>query len=126
MQEPNLERLGGPRGLSRIVFRFYDLILESPRLGRFFDGVDMARLIEHQTNVVVGVVRGAPAYSRGELVAVHAEMDIQPDDFDELVALLRQALAEHGVPDDSAAPILQYFDSFRADMVHPRGEPAPA
>ena len=58
----------------------------------------MPRLIEHQTVVIVTVLSGEPPLSRREILAAHAHLDIGPDDFDEMIALLQRAISEAGVP----------------------------
>ena len=43
------EKYGGFAKVSRIVSSFYDKALDSPILAPYFTGVDMRRLIDHQT-----------------------------------------------------------------------------
>jgi hemoglobin len=121
MQRPYLEKFGGAVGVSRIVFRFYDLLLESERLRRFFEGIDMPRLIEHQTAVIVTVLSGEPPLSRREILAAHAHLDIGPEDFDEMIALLQRAVAEAGVAQADAHGLIQYYTGFRSDLVRAGG-----
>lgn len=127
MLNPIMERFGGTKGVSRIVFRFYDLILESDRLRPFFDGVDMSGMVEHQTTVALSAIGGERSYSRGDLIALHAHLTISPTDFDEMLSLLEQAAIESGVSQQDAQHLLRYYAGYRDDMTRNSGsETAPA
>jgi hemoglobin len=53
-----LEQCGGYSRVAQMVFVFYDRVLQSPRLRSFFVGVDMRRLIEHQTKLLCSLMEG--------------------------------------------------------------------
>lgn len=117
MREPFLQRFGGTKGVSRLAFRFYDLVLESERLRPYFEGIDMPRLIEHQAAFIVSLLGGRPVWSDAELAAIHAHLDIGEDAFDEMVDLLARAIAEEGHPESEAERVLQHFRRMRDRLV---------
>ena len=43
-----LDRLGGEAALKGVVYEFYGRMLEDPQLKRFFQGIDMKKLRDHQ------------------------------------------------------------------------------
>lgn len=126
MLEPILQRLGGTRGVARLTFRFYDLVLASDRLRPFFEGVDMQRLIEHQAAFIVSLLGGKPNWNDGELVIIHAHLEIGEAEVDEMVRLLAQAIAEEGHPESEADRVLQHFRRIRDRLVGTIGGGSPA
>lgn len=46
------ERCGGFAAVRKVLSAFYDKMLDSEALKGYFDGVDMRRLIDHQTKFV--------------------------------------------------------------------------
>ena len=88
------ERCGGFASVRRIVSAFYDRVLGSPQLGRYFERVDMATLIDHQTKFVSFVMGGPASVFDQTLERVHAPLKISRAEFDECLRLLREALEE--------------------------------
>ncbi len=121
MRDPVIHRYGGAKGVSRLVFRFYDLVLRSERLRPFFDDVDMPRLVEHQAAFVVSVLAGRPDRSDAELAALHAHLDIGEAEFDEMMGLLAAAIAEEGHPPAEADRVLRHFRRMRERLVNAIG-----
>ena len=46
---PLFEKYGGLRTLRAVIIDFYDRVLDSDVVGHFFEDVDIAKLIDHQT-----------------------------------------------------------------------------
>lgn len=88
------ERYGGFGKLHKIVMSFYDKVLDSDVMGSFFDGVDMRRLIDHQTKFISQVMGGPATYSNEMLAQIHAHLAIDNEAFDEMHSLLRETLEE--------------------------------
>jgi hemoglobin len=91
------ERCGGFATVRKVVSAFYDKVLDSPSLRRYFDGVDMRSLIDHQTKFIASVMGGPASYDDEQLRRAHARFAITKTDFLEVAALLREALEENGV-----------------------------
>ena len=91
------ERCGGFDGIRRVVVEFYDLVLASPGLARYFDGVDMVTLRDHQTKFVAWVMEGPVHFSDEELRRAHAHLGISQEEFLEIVGLMRRSLEKHDV-----------------------------
>ena len=72
MRRSIFERYGGFAQMSRIVSAFYDKILESPHSSSYFEGVDMRRLVDHQTEFVASITGGPASYTNDQLERVHA------------------------------------------------------
>jgi hemoglobin len=113
MLEPVIQRFGGAKGVSRLAFRFHDLVLASDRLQQHFESIDMPRLIEHQVAFIVTVLGGRLSWSQEELAAMHAHLELGEAELDEMAALLALAIAAEGYPESEAERVLQQFRRMR-------------
>lgn len=90
------EKYGGFSAVSKIVLDFYDVLLDSDEVGPFFDDVDMARLIDHQTKFIASLLGGPAAYTDEQLKRLHERLKLQDKHFDEVLETLGDTLKEHG------------------------------
>jgi hemoglobin len=105
------EKYGGFARVSRIVSTFYDRLLESPGLARYFEGIDMRRLVDHQTKFIAQVMGGPAAYSNEQLQRVHAPYRIDQKSFEEMTMVLQETLEDHGVADEDVRAIMTQVSS---------------
>jgi len=94
MAQTIYERAGGFATVRKIVSDFYDKVLDSPRLQRHFEGIDMRVLIDHQTKFIASVMGGPAAFSDDALERVHKHLGITQQDFAEMTELLRETLED--------------------------------
>jgi hemoglobin len=114
------ERYGGFSSVRRIVSAFYDEVMETPHLARHFAGVDLKRLIEHQTLFISYLMDGPGAgYSDEVLRRVHTRLGITKDEFDDMADLLAETLEDQGVEDDDIATVEHRFRNREALIVRP-------
>jgi truncated hemoglobin YjbI len=101
----DVDRVGGEAGLTRI---FDDLLTRMRAdfvVGYLFVGTDHARIVRHEVEHAVAVLRGgggASGYTGRPLPQVHRPLRINRGHFRRRMAFLRTVLADHGVPDDIA------------------------
>lgn len=93
------ERYGGFASVSRIVSAFYDKALDSPVLCPYFEGIDMRRLIDHQTKFIASLMGGPASYSDIELERLHAHLNITDAAFNEMAMLLKETLEDFDLED---------------------------
>lgn len=115
-------RIGGAAAVSRLVFDLYENVLDSARLGRFFAGIDMRRLVEHQAKFIASVMGGPASYSDVELHAVHADLGIGEDDFDEMLSLMRAALSNAGLVESDVETVVTALEQRRPVIVTAKPE----
>ena len=115
--ESIFERYGGFAKVSRIVSSFYDSVLDSPLLAPYFGGIDMRRLIDHQTKFMAAVMGGPASYTREHLERVHEHLRITDEAFDELTLLLRETLEDHGLDESDIATVYGTVVSHRSTIV---------
>jgi hemoglobin len=99
------ERYGGFASVSRVVSSFYDKLLESPSLSRYFENTDMRKLIDHQTKFIATVMGGPASYTDDALERVHAHLNISERDFLEAVSLLKETLEDFDFDDSDIATV---------------------
>ena len=104
MSRTLFEKYGGFKSISRIVLTFYEMVLDSERIGDHFENVDMARLIDHQTKFIASLMGGR-------------HLGIDDGDFDEVEALLAEALEEHGVSAEDIRVIGAVIETKRSLIV---------
>ena len=88
------ERYGGFRKISRVVISFYDKMTTSPITKKYFENINMKRLIDHQTKFIAYLMGGPASFSDEHLERVHRHMDIDRRAFDEMVTLLTETLED--------------------------------
>ncbi|MCG8441684.1 MAG: group 1 truncated hemoglobin [Caulobacterales bacterium] len=117
MAQTLYEKYGGFGSISRVVMALYDKLLDSDEVGPYFDGVDMKRLIDHQTKFVASLLGGPAEFSEDRLEQAHRNLGIDGADFDELKRLFDETLAEHGFAEDDRAAVLGEIEARRAVIV---------
>ena len=93
------------------------MALDSDQIGDFFENVDMARLIDHQTKFISSLVGGPASFSDDRLRQVHKHLGIGHVDFDEMGKLLSEALAENGVAPEDVKTVMEAIESKRSIIV---------
>ena len=111
------ERLGGMEAVARLVFDLYERVLRSRRLAPYFAGVDMATLIDHQTQFLASLAGGPRSYTDAHLSDKHAKLAIDDRDFDEMLQLMSEALKAGGISDEDHDAFLASLDAHRPLIV---------
>lgn len=111
------ERYGGFVIVRKIVSEFYDRVLVSDRLQRFFVDTDMRLLIDHQTKFIASLMGGPAAYTDDVLRRVHQGLGITPDDFAETAALLRETLEDFDVAPHDVDQVCRAFERRKSCIV---------
>ena len=106
----------GLRAISKVVMDFYDRALGSSVIGHYFEGIDMGRLIEHQTQFIVTVMGGPASFSDDELRESHAHLAIDGTAYREMTRLLEETLRDSGIEDPDIQLVMQNIES-RAPLI---------
>lgn len=116
------ERYGGLAFVTRFVLNFYDRVLDSVCLARFFANTDMQRLVEHQAKFISSVMGGPASYSNAILRDVHAHLHIDDQAFDEMIGLFRATLEDSGVAAADITAIIADLNARRRYIVRSYAE----
>ena len=92
-------------------------VLASPSLKGYFAGVQMERLIDHQTKFIAHVMGGPAEYAGRELAAVHHRLKIRNEDFDEVASILREVLEDAGMEAADVDAVIAIVASTRPHIV---------
>lgn len=99
------EEIGGEAALRAVVERFYDLIETDPRgaviLGQHLRGHGIAHVREEQFAFMAGFLGGPRLYAERHghmnLREIHDHLPIRPQEAEDWLALMDQAIAETGL-----------------------------
>lgn len=111
------EKYGGFSQISKIVFSFYDTLLDNDEVGPFFDNVDMSRMVDHQTKFIASLLGGPASYTDNQLRQLHSHLTITDAHFDELEVVLRDALQKHNVDAEDIDVVVAEFSRRRPLIV---------
>ena len=112
------DKYGGVPTVRLIVKAFYKEVLDRPHLQKYFEGVDMDRLIEHQIEFVAYALGKPKAdYSDDSLREGHKNLGITSADFDEVANILLSVLLHFNVERDDVTVICEIVDSKRSLIV---------
>ncbi|HUF70922.1 MAG TPA: group 1 truncated hemoglobin [Longimicrobiales bacterium] len=111
------ERLGGFARVRLLVSDFYDRVLESESLAPYFDGIDMRRLIDHQTKFISSVTGGPASFTDAHLERSHRHLQIRPEHFDEMSQVLVETLEDANVDADIVTRIAAQVAAVRERIV---------
>ena len=111
------EKYGGFTTVSKIVRQFYRDVLHSKNLKVYFEGVDMERLIDHQTKFISHALGGPAQYTGRSLAMSHKGLNITEADFDEVADILQDTLENAGMEDDDVEAVMKIVASTKDSIV---------
>lgn len=119
MADTIFERYGGFAKVSRVVSSFYSTVLAS-NLAPFFDGVDMPRLMDHQTKFMAALMGGPASFTNEHIQRVHVHLAIDDAAMDEMNLILREVLEDHDFDESDISTVVGAFESYRPLVVRSR------
>jgi len=117
-QQSMFDKYGGFSVVSKIVLDLYERLLDDDDLGPFFDDVEFAKIVDHQTKFVSSVMGGPASYTDNQIEKLHSHLAIGSDHFDRLAVILTEVLKDHGVADEDAGEIVGAFAARRHLVVN--------
>jgi hemoglobin len=111
------DKIGGFSAVSGIVLDFYDKVLESELVSPYFSSVDMARLIEHQTQFICALLGGPSGLSDEYIRHVHRNLEISPEAFEQTLQLFRDSLSETDLEEPDVEQVIALFSAKRPLVV---------
>jgi hemoglobin len=119
------ERYGGFAAVRKVVTSFYDRCLDSPVIAHYFEHIDMARLVDHQSRFIATVMGGPASYTDDHLHRIHARLAISHAEFNEMASLLGETLEDLNYADADVAAVIAEIRSRESSIVA-EAEPATA
>lgn len=106
MKATMFDRYGGFGVVHRVVLSFYDKMLDSDLVAPYFDDVDMAGLVDHQTKFISQLMGGPASYTNEVLEQVHRNLGITQEAFDEMTEILGRTLEEFDFKPEDVRTVL--------------------
>lgn len=117
MTQSLFDKYGGYETFSAVVGSFYQKILDHEELAPYFEGINMERLMSHQTNFLSKALGGPDKYEGRDLVKAHARFKITEPHFMEVAELLEEALEEAGVEEQDIASVIGVVAAMKDQVV---------
>lgn len=122
-QQSLYDRLGGLAPISVVVSDFIDVLMPDPVLNKN-PAIDAARqrvpapyLKYHVTALVCRATGGPCQYHGRGMKEAHAHLNITEREWDRMVTLLKEVLAENKVPPKETQELLEIIGSMKTDIV---------
>jgi hemoglobin len=117
MEQTLFQKYGGFSKVSRMVLDLYNRLLDDDDIGPFFDDVDMARIVDHQTKFISSLLGGPASYSDDQISRMHQHLAINARHFDILSEILAETLADHGMDAEDVEAVVHAFEDRRKLIV---------
>jgi hemoglobin len=125
------DRLGGEKGVTRIIDNFVTTVIRDPRVNFFRkpnaipDDKQLAALKRHLVEYISSVTGGPYDYKGKNMKEVHKGMGITNAEFDAAETHLRTALQINGALPDDIILVMRFVETTRSDIVQPKLPPPP-
>ncbi|MGO4273337.1 group 1 truncated hemoglobin [Paenibacillus sp. TAF58] len=111
------DRLGGKNGIQSAVKLFYDKVKDDSSLSHYFQNINFAKLMEHQT-IFLSFATGGPNYYTGKsLTQSHEHLNITSAHFDDVLGHLTDSLIELSVAGRDIVQVLALLLPLKAQLV---------
>jgi hemoglobin len=107
------EKYGGFSAISKIVLRFYDVLLDNDDVGPFFDDVDIPKLVDHQTKFIASILGGPSSYTDVQLEKLHSHLTISDAHYTTVETILSDTLREFGFDEADNAEVMKALETKR-------------
>jgi hemoglobin len=114
---PLFNKYGGLRALRAVIIDFYDGVLDSDVVGHFFEDVDIASLIDHQTKFFSSVLGGPADFTDQRLARAHRHLGVTHIHFDEIIRILTASLTDAGFATEDLSTTLAAVEARRSLIV---------
>src|SRR6185437_7840210 len=120
------ERLGGEKGVSKIVDDFVNAVVADPKVDFFRHGKikpeadEIAKMKREMVEQVSQASGGPLKYTGPDMKKIHKDMGITGPQFDATIGHLKKALQKNKVADKDTATILAAINSTRGEIVAPK------
>ena len=118
MSETLFDRIGGLKGLQKVVKRFYKSLYWDDLVGHYFVDLDLEKLVDHQ----IGFLRKAFGdvhyeYTPKALSKIHADLKITEEEFDRVGERLIESLEAAKIGQQEIDEIMGIVSSVKDQIV---------
>ena len=113
MAQTIFEQIGGFSTVSRVVMDFYECILDSDKVGDYFEDIEIPALVDHQTKFIASLLGGPASYTDEHIHVAHARLNIDAESFEEMKAILGDTLRDHGLGPEDVTKVVDSIEQRR-------------
>jgi len=118
---PDLHLLaGGEAKLRPLLEDFYERLFGDVMIGFFFKGKDKARLVEKELEFALRLLGAGTAYTGRPIDEAHAAHRIFGGQFARRTQILRETMADHGLPEAVRTAWLAHTEQLRPQVTKNR------
>ncbi len=111
------DKYGGFETVSKIVHGLYEKISTSEILQPYFEGVDMQRLMNHQTQFFSSIMGGPVSYDGSQLEKIHKRLNITEEAFAEVAELLEEVFEDFEMEADDIETLMKIVAGAKPQIV---------
>ena len=111
------ERLGGEKGLRKLVNDILDKNFNNPEIGHHFKNVDMNKLKQLVFEFFSMGIGGPHTYTGRDMRSAHAKLGLGEKDFNIGNEDVSKALQENGIGKEEIDEVISILNSMRGDVV---------
>ena len=112
------DRVGGFKTVRKIVSDFYDRVLDEDDLSPYFEQVDMASLVDHQTKFFATLLGGPASYTDEQLRHIHKGKGITESAFVLVCELVVETLEDHDLEEKDIDYVRSEMLARKTSIVH--------
>jgi len=114
------DKLGGDDAIAAIVDEFYKRLGSDPAIATWFDGINLARLKDHERAFLAVSLGGPETYTGRSMRNAHAGLGITDEVYTLTLGHLAAALTALDVDAEVEPQIIKRIELMRAAIVEPR------
>ena len=108
-------KIGGEKGLRRIVSDFYEKVSQDVLIGFFFTGRDLVHIADMQSQFLMKAMGAVEQYSGRLPAQAHEQLPpILRGHFDRRLVILRETLRDHGLSESDIQVWIDFENAFRS------------
>lgn len=112
------EKLGGEKGIEKVVEVFYEKVLNDESVNQFFKETDMEKQKRHQTLFISWVTGGPNQYTGNSMEKAHEGMNLQEEHFSAIANHLSNSLRELNVSEADIDGVITKLLEMKEAILH--------
>ena len=114
------ELAGGEARLRPLLEDFYDRVFDDVMIGFFFKGKNKERLVQKELEFALKLLGAEVEYTGMPIPEAHASHPIMGGQFNRRTQILREVLADHGMPAEVCERWIAHTESLRHQVTTDR------
>lgn len=113
---PLYVQAGGEEKLRALLVDFYERVFADAMIGFFFKGKDPERLVQKELELALQMLGSERSYTGRPLREAHASHRIMGGQFGRRLQILKETMADHGLPPAVQAAWVAHTEALRSEI----------